>query len=179
MTVYRKDLSPAEVRELLDYDPETGEFTYRTRPGDSHSDVTFNARFAGRKAGSFNHGYWRVKIRSIAYSGHRLAWVWMKGEWPTEDVDHKNTLKGDNRFDNLRPATRGQNVANVGLMRHNKVGLKGVCWKPRQGRHGKYHAQITYRQKVHHLGFYDNPEAAHAAYVRAAQEMHGEFARTE
>jgi hypothetical protein len=176
MTVYsRKDLSAKEVRELLDYFPDTGEFIWRFRLGNEHSVICWNPKFAGKSAGHFDaKGYKRIKIHATYYAGHRLAWLWMTGEWPPEDVDHINCNKSDNRFNNLRLATRGQNVANTGLKRHNKSGFKGVCYKPRAR---VYYAQITKNGKVHYLGRFQTPEEAHAVYVRAANQMHGEFAR--
>ncbi len=177
VTVYRKDLSPTEVRELLDYDPETGEFTWRPRLGGTRSDAAFNAGgWPGRSAGSFNgDGYRHIKIGHAHYCGHRLAWLLMTGGWPAEEIDHINCDKSDNRFCNLRLANRKENTINTRLKSNNKTGFKGVCFKPRQG----YHAQIMHHKKAHHLGFYPTAEQAHQAYCKAAKEMHGEFARTE
>lgn len=174
MTIYRKDLSPTQIRDLLDYEPATGLFTWRARVGEDPSVKAWNTRFAGELAGTIDRrGYRRIKIHSTYYAGHRLAWIWMTGEWPPEDVDHINLNKGDNRFSNLRLASRSENQANVPAKSHNKLGIKGVCWKPAQG----FHAQIKKNGKVRSLGHYKTAEEAHAAYVKAATEVHGEFAR--
>ncbi len=170
MIRYVKDLTATYVRFLLGYDPVSGAFVWLLREG----DVPFNAQYAGKQAGSVDKkGYRRIKIDARYHAAHRLAWLWMTGEWPPEEVDHINGNRADNRFVNLRLATKSQNQANARIRRHNKVGLKGVCYTPRQG----YHAQISHGGKVHNLGFFATAQEAHEVYVRAAKEKHGEFAR--
>lgn len=94
------------LRHLLHYDPLTGEWTWinplprsRMRPGDR----------AGRKT---DKGYWQIRIASGFYYSARLAFLYMTGEWPPDEVDHKNRIKYDDRWENLRPATRSQNAFN-------------------------------------------------------------------
>lgn len=176
--ITRKDLSQRQVRELLEYDPCTGVFTWLRRAGADQGTICFNSQFVGRVAGCLDRrekvGYRRIKIFSRYYAEHRLAWVWMTGEWPPHEVDHINGVRHDNRFANLRLATKSQNQSNARIRTKNKVGLKGVSYKPRIG---KYHAQINKYGRVRHLGFFDDPQEAHEAYVKAAKELHGEFAR--
>jgi AP2 domain len=96
------------------------------------------------------------------------------GEWPSGDLDHIDNISGHDWIDNLRPATREQNLANMRLHAKNTSGFKGVSWHKWRG---KWRASISKKNKHSHIGFFDTPEAAHAAYVEAAQRLHGEFAR--
>ena len=164
-----------EVRAALDYDPFTGVFRWRWR-----ADVLpwINTRCAGKVAGSLDRRsrtniYITIRLNGRLYLAHRLAWVWMTGEWPDGDLDHENTDGTDNRFINLRPATRTQNNGNQRLSRANTTGLKGVSPLP----NGRYQAQIAYQGKNHRLGHFDSPEEAHDAYCYAAVRLFGEFAR--
>lgn len=109
-----------EVRRLLDYDPETGVFTWR---------VTLSDRTpAGSVAGSSSSGYRRVCICRRYYMAHRLAWLYVHGVWPPEEVDHINRVRNDNRISNLRLVSRSENAQNVGLKRTNTSGVTGVNW---------------------------------------------------
>jgi len=91
------------------------------------------------------------------------------------DVDHINGDGLDNRRSNLRVATRSENLRNKGPQRSNTSGFKGVSWAKRAR---KWESQIRVDGKRRHLGYHPTPEAAHAAYCRAARELHGDFART-
>jgi len=158
-------MTQEEARELFDYNPETGELRYR----------------AGRNAGSIagmvsKNGYQVVwskggrKSRKLLYV-HRLVWLLSYGEWPTR-IDHINMDKSDNRLSNLRLATRSQNLANQRV--RARTGFKGV-W-----RHGpSWAASIRKDNVTHHLGTFQTPELAHAAYCKAAESMYGDFARSE
>ena len=83
----------------------------------------------------------------------------------------------DNRIENLREATRSENCRNVAWKKHNKLGIKGVFRHP-QSPH-KFMAQITINGRPKYLGLFNTPEAAHAAYVEASQQFHGDFGRPE
>lgn len=90
------------------------------------------------------------------------------------DVDHKNLNKLDNRRDNLRPATRSQNMANIGKTSANTSGFKGVSWAPHAK---KFRARIrVHGQPYKHLGYFRSAEDAHEFYCLAADMLHGEFA---
>lgn len=160
-------LTQERLKSLLKYDPQTGVFLWLIR--------TSRRTFAGDVAGSINpKGYRVITIERRNYGAHRLAVLWMTGMLPTKEVDHENLHRSDNRWENLRVATRTQNRTNSRAMKNNSSGYKGVY--PFRGR---WRALITSNYKNIHLGLFNNPEDAHAAYCAAAQKYHGEFARTE
>jgi hypothetical protein len=153
---------------VLDYDPATGKFTWR---------LTIGARAQqGELAGSLDkaRGYYLIYIDRVRYKASRLAFLWMTGKWPTKFVDHINRDCGNNCWCNLREAEAWQNQGNATLRKQKRVPLKGVSWN---NSHERYVAQIRINQRQIHLGWFDDPKAAHAAYVAAAKKHFGEFAR--
>jgi hypothetical protein len=157
-------LTQARLREVLDYDPETGIFRWRIQ--------TSNRGRVGHIAGRISdQDYWLIGIDGALYRAHRLAWLYITGEWPRE-VDHINGSRDDNRWCNLREATRSENNANSRRGRNNTSGYKGV-WRAASGR---WTACITVNYRQIHLGRFDAPEEAHAAYCAAADKHFGEFA---
>ncbi len=164
--VREKLLTAEEVRRLLKYEPDTGTFFWR---------VDTRNTSAGDKAGSQqSRGYWHIKINRRLYMAHRLAWVHVTGEWPDGHVDHINGRRSDNRFANLRIATNNENAWNSRIRSNNACGYKGVHFKKGIK---KFVAQIHAGGRVRHLGVFMTAVEAHAAYVRAAREHFGEFAR--
>jgi hypothetical protein len=158
--------------ELFDFDPAVGVFIWRWR-----TDIRggWNELCAGNVAGRLDsYGYCQISVDSQRYERSRLCWLWVTGEWPPE-LDHRNTVRDDDRFDNLRPADRYQNLSNRGPQRNSRSGMKGVFWLKRNRR---WMAQIKARSVVHYLGLFDSKEEAAAAYAAAAAKHHGEFART-
>ncbi len=157
------------LKEVLSYDPSTGEFSW-------------NGTWTGRKNGSCGwidptSQYHCIAIDRRTYKAHRLAWLYMTGEWPSSDLDHANGHRLDNRFCNLRIASPKENAQNRKTRRDNVSGYKGVCFR-KDRKTLQYQALIcidTGRKK--HLGFFETPEEAHAAYAAAALENHGKFAR--
>lgn len=159
-----KPLTAERLRDLIHYDPETGAFTWLV-----HRSSRVRA---GQKAGYVaSDGYLRIGIDRIFYKGHDLAWLYMRGEFPNPKIDHENRKPADNRFDNLRQATRSQNAANKtsklvstktrGTWR-NPDGTWGACaWKD---------------GKRKYLGRFNDGELAALAYDAAAFGLHGEFA---
>ena len=155
------------IRELLHYDPETGEFRWRRA-----STGGRRGRSAGARAGyRLRTGYWFVGLNRRRYLAHRLAWLYMTGEWPPEEIDHVNGDRADNRWANLRLASKSQNMANAPAKKSNKLGMRGVF----KTRNGRYQAQITVNRQVKHLGTFNTPEEARAAYLKASRQGHGEF----
>lgn len=163
----REALTAEQLREVLDYDADTGIFTWKKlRPGGLEP---------GMAAGSpDNRGYMRISVLNRRYKAHRLAWLYVYGEWPPDCVDHINGVKGDNRIINLRLASRSQNNANRPAYSNNASGIKGVYWEPRRKR---WSAQITLNGKKELLGLFREKHAAADAYMEAAKRLFGEFAR--
>lgn len=153
-------ISAAVLREWLDYDPATGVFRWRkSPPGKKYAGVVAGSREAS--------GYIRIKLFGRKYWAHRLAVLWMTGQWPAKQVDHKNRLRSDNRWDNLRGASHHQNQQNRVAQRNSVTGIRGVSrcgrrWRVDFG--GEYH------------GLYASASLAEAAYKRLALETHKEFA---
>lgn len=154
------------AREMFDYFPDTGHFIRRG-----------TGRFAGKRAGCLHRssGYWVIKINSKQILAHRLAWLWMHGEWPEDFIDHRDRSKTDNRVSELRKATNGQNIANS--KPRARSGFKGVYAAPRMP--GRWQAQINVNGKTTNIGTFDNIEEAARAYREAATKQYGAFARFE
>lgn len=154
------------VHEVLAYDRETGAFTYRVR-------VAQRAP-AGAIAGSVNsEGYRHIRIDGRAYKAHRLAWLIETGSWPTAMIDHINGDRDDNRIANLREATRSQNLANSKVIRAGKLTQKGISQRSK----GRWIARIQANGTSQFLGSFASEQNAVAAYVRAAKEEFGAFAK--
>lgn len=161
------------LRERFDYNPETGDLIFRSRPPINGVNVKFNNAWAGKVAGCrMNVGYRFVRVGSQAMLAHRVAWAIHHGAWPVAEIDHKDGDKLNNRIDNLREATRSQN--NINRPGRALSGYKGVA---RRGKRWKAVIQVN-RHEVH-LGTFDTPELAHAAYKGAIKIVHGDFANGE
>lgn len=156
------------LKECFDYDYETGLFTWRMRPeyhfkeserfSSSHSMNLFNSLWAGKVAGRYdNTGYKSVKITSISYRYHRLVWKYCTGLEPVAQIDHINSIKDDNRFENLRDVSISDNQHNKGLYKHNESGTKGVHYD-KKGKTWK--AGLNIRGNHIHLGFFKDKENA-------------------
>lgn len=155
-----------ELRQVLEYNPRTGEFFWLVSKGNSR---------VGEAAGSiYANGYRYIQIDGLDYRAGRLAWFFVTGEDPVDFVDHKDGVKDNNRFCNLRKATNSQNQANRGLPSNNSSGFKGVSWQPSRC---KWIAKITIGGKSINLGRYTNIDDAVRAYKVAAQAAWGEFAQ--
>lgn len=158
------------LREILDYDPESGVFTWRNR---EDLGPWWNDKFAGKRAGCLWNGYTGIRVNGRNYRAHRLAWLHVHGIWPAGQLDHINRDKQDNRIVNLREATASQNKANTEAYLKNPSGLKGVF---RLKSNGRFLAQISVNGKTQYLGRYNDPVDAALAYDMAARRLHGDFA---
>jgi hypothetical protein len=103
---------------------------------------------------------------------HRLAYLLKVGSWPADEIDHKNRVKRDNRWDNLREATPSQNQANIGLRSDSSTGFKGVNFNKQKK---KFQAIVVKNGWRYHAGFHETAENAHQSYVALAKRLHGEF----
>jgi hypothetical protein len=164
-----------ETRSFVSYCPETGIF--RWLPRVNPSPESWNSTWAGKIAGTTNdRGYRTICINQIDYFAHRLAWVIMTNKWPTADIDHINMIKADNRWENLREATRTENFYNRHVRRDCVSGLKGAHkYKGRK----LWGSAILIGGKKVSLGNFSCPAAAHFAYAIAASEAYGKFARPQ
>lgn len=164
----RKPPTCEELHELFIYNIRHRILRWRIKP-------CKNIR-AGDPAGTIEGtGYFRVGINGRRYFAHQIIWCMMTGKWPTQEIDHRDGNGLNNKWTNLREATSSQNGMNTKTPSNNTSGYKGVTLHL-----GKYwRAQIWLNKKRIHLGFFPNPEAAHAAYCEAALELFGDFARFE
>lgn len=158
-------LTAARLREVLHYDPATGLWRWLV--------TLSNRAIAGNVAGSLrNDGYWRIRVDGRLYGAHRLAVLYMTGEWPEADVDHEDRNRANNRWLNIRPGTRSQNLANVRVKAISSTGVKGVRPNP-CSKTKPFRAGIQGR----HIGCFATAEEAGAAYFAEAQKIYGSFAR--
>lgn len=159
-------LTHARLKEVLSYNQETGHFTWLVSPT--------NCVPAGSIAGHvITRGYRIIGICGKKFRAHRLAFFHMTGKWPTDQVDHINGCKSDNRWSNLRPATNSQNGLNKkpgGASR-----FKGVSWH--RGAK-KWQSQAKVDGKSFYLGLFKEEKSAADAYAAFATENFPEFMRT-
>lgn len=155
-------LDAGEVRRLLDYNLETGVFTWRVKI----ASVTNPGQIAGKV---HPLGYRLISINGRQYFEHRLAWLHVTGNWPKLHIDHINRVRTDNRFVNLRDVSASINNWNTGKHKRNTSGFKGVTWNNSSS---KWQAQIRANSKNHYLGVFSNIEDAAKAYFDGAKRLH-------
>ncbi len=163
--MHYKSFSVAWLRENLRYDPSTG-YLWWILPGCKRSLT--------RPVGHLGQGYVEFRLGGTQFKAHRVIWALVTGEWPREQIDHKNMNRSDNRWCNLREATFAQNRQNRRCYRNSSCGLKGVTWHKGEK---KWRAQIQVNKKRRIIGRYDTPEKAYRAYVREANRLFKEYAR--
>lgn len=155
------------LKSILYYDPETGLFYWIcNRPKVKSGSIA---------GGMDELGYIKIKIDGKKYRAHRLAILYMTGKWPPNDTDHEDLNRANNKWENIRPATKSQNFGNQRKYSNNKSGIKGVCWDKDAN---KWLAQIQVKNKKIKLGRYNDIEDAGKAYTEAAIKYFGEFARS-
>lgn len=160
-------LTHQRLIELLTYRKKTGLFMWRIFRGGRAK----KGSIAGCRD---KDGYVRVQVEGKNYLASRLAWFYVKGVWPSNQIDHEDLCEGNNSWANLREATHTQNRWNTPKRVHNTSGFKGVH---RHTGTNKYYARIRVPGKRIFLGSFSTPEAAHEAYALAAVKFHGQFAR--
>lgn len=168
MPVKRKPLPPLwELERLFSYNPENGEFRWRTAVTNPLRIGT-SATFMG--AG----GYLFVGVKGSLYAAHRVAFKMIKGFDPGPYIDHIDGNRTNNKFENLREVTHTQNMQNRKMSKKNKSGFKGVTWDKSKCR---WRAQIKVGGCFVLLGTFKKAELAADAYKAAATEHFGEYAR--
>jgi hypothetical protein len=172
------------LHECFEYDPVTGDLTWRRRPlrhfakpGKptwlaKRNQASWNQKYPGKLFGRINTDGARIgSINSVLYKAHRLIFKLETGIDPIE-INHRDRDRANNRLDNLRNASQAQGNATASVRKHNKLGVKGVQQLPG----GRYRAKMTINKKTIHLGVFATTEDAHRAYSVAAHESWGEFA---
>lgn len=162
------------VKERLNYDPNTGVFIWKAVVG---------KKMAGRRAGTkvgVNDKYnlkngsqpiyigFKVGNKSYRCSAHRVAWLYMTGRWPKETVDHINHDPADNRWCNLREASRSEQAKNRKMPSNNTSGVQGVYWQKSKSR---WQACIRHNKKQIHLYSGNSFDEAVKARKRAEREL--------
>lgn len=160
-------LTATRLRRILVYDPSTGVFTRLVASGSAK---------VGDRAGCVNAtGYIVIRILDRLYLAHRLAWLYVYGRWPKEQIDHRDRDRSNNRFTNLREASNAQNQMNAkkkrGLSRY-----KGVSWREQTKR---WQVHISINGRSTYLGARHDEEAARDLYMAAAVRHFGQFARPQ
>lgn len=159
---------PHIIRQYFHYSPETGELRWR---------IGSRRRPAGELAGTAaekEKGRINVGFRGKTYKAHILVWVCQTGEWPTHQIDHINEDPSDNRWENIRAATKAQNMQNITRIKSNTSGHKGVGFhRPT----AKWRATIRGDGVQYHLGLFETVGEAVDAYAIAAKKLHGLFAK--
>lgn len=150
------------LKECLDYNEITGVFTWKERPlhhfTAEWSWINWNKRWAGLVAGwedkiKGNRSYWKISVNGENHKAHRLAWVFLNGEWPEKLIDHIDGNGLNNSAANLRAVNEWENATNQGLRKDNKSGLAGVGW---QKQLGKWYANGRIKDHLQHLGFFED-----------------------
>lgn len=154
------NLTAEIVRELLSYDPDTGVFTWIKR-------VAHRVQ-VGSVAGTRCKRHARLMILSKQRLAHRVAWLYVHGEWPKNVIDHINRDGFDNRLCNLRDVTQSENLQNASVSRKNKSGVTGVRFDVKRG---KWVAEIKANYQNMSLGRFATKDEAVAARRKAEQEL--------
>jgi hypothetical protein len=165
----KPELTFQRLREVLRYNRKTGVFHWRVSPR--------RRTKVGDIAGGMDvWGYWIIGIDHKRYRRSRLAWLYVYGEWPRGELDHKDTIKHHDAIANLREATQTQNNANRRPYSNNSSGLKGAY---RHFQNDCWYSTLKVGSRTIYLGCYATAAEAHAAYMAKAKEVFGEFARAQ
>lgn len=163
-------MTAMDIRLRLNYDAVTGVFVWLPKESVTGEERRWNFRFAGRVAGKPDtRGHIQISLNHRMYAAHRLAWLYVYGEWPSGDLDHRDRVKTNNAIANLRLATRSQNNANTARRRNNTSGVTGVSWHKGLQKWAAYVGSA-------HLGYFAVKSDAVKARATAAAERFGDFA---
>jgi hypothetical protein len=158
-------LTTERLRELFDYVAATGELVRK---------VAISPRAKVGEVIGWQHpdGYCYASVDKHSYPLSHLVWLW-HGRDAVPELDHENRCNSDNRIENLREATRGQNMHNIGIAKNNTSGAKGVFWKKDKR---KWRVRIGVNGKRIHIGDFDDFEFAELVAIEARAKYHGSFA---
>jgi hypothetical protein len=157
-------LTQEKLKSVVTYNPETGIFIREPCSNNSFKRVVTGSKDVA--------GYLLITINKYPYKAHRLAWLYVYGNFPTGALDHINGIKSDNRISNLRMCTKKQNGHNRALNKNNTTGYRGVTFVKITKR---YEARIKIDGKLKALGTYATAKEAGDAYIEYAKIIHGEF----
>ena len=167
----------AYARSILSYDSKTGLLTWKERTIEMFEDdeywsadtkcLQWNANYASKIAGSTTGKYSRVRIKNKRIGCHRVIWAIVFGYWPSNEIDHKDGNKKNNKLRNLREATDKQNAQNIG-MRKGKNSI-GIYWNKVKN---KWTAEIGIDYKSIRIGHFENKQDAQNAYLDAKKKLH-------
>jgi len=155
-------LTQDTLKSLLTYNPETGVFTWLVDRGRG-------VRAGNIAGGDDGRGYTRIRINTIRYKAHRLAWLYVYGRFPVKHIDHINRNTSDNRIVNLREVDDAQNAQNKKTYCNSKSGVRGVRWHTQ---FLKWHVRIMVNGKQNSLGLYDSLEEAIIVRKNAEIKLH-------
>lgn len=161
--ISKAELSASILKSIIAYNPLDGVFHWVKCP---------NRKIpAGSVAGKLDaRGYVQIKIMGRSFSAHQLAWLYETGDWPREEIDHKDGLPSNNIFSNLRLGGNGINQQNIRLApTHGSSGFLGVT---KRKDCNKFRASISINGRSRNVGSFDSAEEAHAAYLQAKRQLH-------
>ena len=179
-----KILTQARLKELVIYNPETGELRFTDRRfyvpplirtyKKYNKTVAVKGRHCIKKSKPAGHirktdGYVVIWVDGILYPAHRIAWLYVTGAWPSETIDHINGVTSDNRFCNLREATQAEQCQNICLSKKNKSGFPGVHWHKLTK---KWRVQFRIDGKITQIGMFENLKDAIEARLNAKAKYH-------
>jgi hypothetical protein len=151
------------LHSIINYNQNTGIFTCKKKFSKSYNTGDVLGKLS--KA-----GYFSIRINNKPYQIHRIAWLYMYGNFPSNMIDHINGIKTDNRLCNLREATNQENLQNqIKPHKNNKLGILGVCFDKSKG---KFKAYIRHNKILINIGYYITALEAHQAYLLKKRELH-------
>ena len=159
-------LTQAQLQSILNYNSDTGIFTWKISKS-GNKGINSLAGCLHKKS-----KYYYICINYKHYKLHRLAWLYVYGEWPNI-IDHIDGNPSNNKISNLRNCNRQENMCNQKLRKDNTTGVKGI----RFAKHGKWRVLITSKKIKNHIGYFDDFFEACCAAYSARNKLHGNFVR--
>ena len=150
------------LKELFDYDNGNLIWKKKTLPKS-------NVKIGSISGTMGTHGYIQTGLFGKLYLNHRLVWIYHYGYWPTDQLDHINRIRTDNRIENLRECSNSENNQNKSMRSDNKSGVSGVSWYKKGN---KWQSQLKINGKLIHLGYFDTIDNAKLVYDNAKEKYH-------